>query len=67
MAMSDRRFVSVAIIVLAGESELPTVNWPILVHMSDERFSRNWDATILQAQSRSFDVVQAILAACGQK
>ena len=39
IAMSDGRFVSVAI-AIAGEGELPTVNWQI-VCMSDERFTRN--------------------------
>ena len=36
IAMSDGRFVSVAI-AIAGEGELPTVNWQIVVCMSDER------------------------------
>ena len=37
--MSNGRFVSVAI-AIALEGELPTVNWQIVVCMSDERFSR---------------------------
>ena len=57
--MSDGRFVSVAI-AIAGESELPTVNWQIVVCMSDERFSRTLNTTILQLQSFSSDIVQAI-------
>ena len=59
MAMSDERFVSV-VIAIAGEGELPTVNWHIIVSLSDELFSRNWNITILQLQSCSSDIVQAI-------
>ena len=59
MAMSDDRFVSDTI-AIAGESELATINWQIIVCMSNEQRSRNWNATILQLQSRSSDIVQVI-------